>query len=171
MLVDSSIPEADPEGRMRVRRKPEQDPVTLAAKRSYLGRVYLDWAKYPITETEPVENSQAAYVVRFQDLRYDYPDQTRRGVLSASVKLDRDLNVVTESFGSRGRRVATERASHSQTRFRSRAPRPSVPGPPHPLSLPTCFRHGPRPGRRARVNGSLDAGDWPRHNQCCRWLR
>ncbi|HMJ23209.1 MAG TPA: metal-dependent hydrolase [Terriglobales bacterium] len=106
MLVDSSIPEADPEGRMRIRPKPEQDPVTLAAKRSYLGRVYLDWAKYPITETEPVENSQAAYVVRFQDLRYDYPDQTRRGVLGASVKLDRDLNVVTESFGSRGRRVA-----------------------------------------------------------------
>jgi inner membrane protein len=102
MLVDSSAPEVDPEGGMRIRQKPEETPVTLAAKRSYLGRVYLDWAKYPVTETEPVG---AGYIVRFRDLRYDYPGQTRRGVLSAGVELDRDLNVVSETFGSRRRRV------------------------------------------------------------------
>jgi inner membrane protein len=105
MLVDSSIPEADPEGRMRIRAKPEETPVTLAAKQSYLGQVYLDWAQYPVTETERVEGPRAAYIVRFHDLRYDYPDQVRRGVLGASVELDRDLNVVTESFGTRSRRV------------------------------------------------------------------
>jgi inner membrane protein len=105
MLVDSAIPDADPEGRMRIRPKPEETPVTLAAKQSYLGRVYLDWAQYPVTETEHVENPQSgySYIVRFRDLRYDYPDQIRRGVLGASVGLDRDLKVVRESFGSRSR--------------------------------------------------------------------
>jgi len=106
MLIDSSIPEADPEGRMRLQPKPEETPVTVAAKRSYLGRAYLDWAKYPITETEQVENPQAGYIVRFRDLRFDYPDQIRRGLLGASVELDRNLNVVRESFGSRSRRVS-----------------------------------------------------------------
>jgi len=104
MLVDSSIPEADPEGRMQIRRKPDETPITLAAKRSYLGQVYLDWAKYPITETEQVEKPQAGYIVRFRDLRFDYPDQVRRGVLGASVELDGGLNVVRENFGMRSRR-------------------------------------------------------------------
>jgi len=103
MLVDSSIPEADTEGRMRVRPKPEETPVTLAAKRSELGRVYLDWAKYPVTETEQTDTG---YIVRFRDFRFDYPDSSRRGVLTASVELDRNLNVVRESFGTRSRLVS-----------------------------------------------------------------
>jgi inner membrane protein len=103
MLIDSSIPETDPEGRMRIQRKPEETAVTLAAKRSYLGQVYLDWAKYPIVETERVESPSEAFVVRFRDLRYDYPDQLRRGVLGASVRLDGNLKVVRETFGSRSR--------------------------------------------------------------------
>jgi inner membrane protein len=107
MLVDSSIPDVDPSGKMRIRYKPEETPVTLAAKQSYLGRVYLDWAKYPVTETEPVEAPGPGYVVRFRDLRFDYPDQKRRGILSAAVRLDRNLKAVSESFGSRTRYVAT----------------------------------------------------------------
>jgi inner membrane protein len=104
MLVDSSIPEADPQGRMQIRRKPDETPMTLAAKRSNLGQVYLDWAKYPITETEQVEKPQAGYLVRFRDLRFDYPDQVRRGILGASVELDGGLKVVRENFGMRSRR-------------------------------------------------------------------
>jgi inner membrane protein len=100
MLVDSTGPEVDPEGRMQIQQKPEETSVTLAAKRSELGKVYLDWAKYPITE---VEERDGGYIVRFRDLRYDYPGQGRRDVLAASVKLDRDLKVVRENFGSRGR--------------------------------------------------------------------
>jgi inner membrane protein len=107
MLVDSSIPDVDPDGKMRIRYKPAETPVTLAAKQSYLGRVYLDWAKYPVTETEPVEAPGPGYVVRFRDLRFDYPDQARRGILSAAVRLDRNLKAVSESFGSRTRYVAT----------------------------------------------------------------
>jgi inner membrane protein len=101
MAVDSSVPDVDPEGRMGIRRKPEETPVTLAAKRSELGRVYLDWAKYPVVETEQIESG---YIVHFQDLRYYDPNQTRRDILGARVELDRSLNVVGESFGSRSRR-------------------------------------------------------------------
>ena len=97
MEVDSLAPEVDPEGTMQVRYKPEETPVTLAAKKSYLGRVYLDWAKYPITETEPLPSG--GYIVRFKDLRFDYPG--RGTVLSASVELDRNLNVVEQRFGMR----------------------------------------------------------------------
>ena len=99
MPVDSLGPEVDPQGHMRIHYKPEETPVTLAAKRSYLGRVYLDWAKYPITETEQTEKG---YIVRFRDLRYE-DVMGRRGVLSAVVELDMKLNVVEERMGLRGR--------------------------------------------------------------------
>ena len=104
MLVESLAPEVDPEGRMQIRYKPEETPVTLAAKKSYLGRVYLDWAKYPITETEPIESG--GYIVLFRDLRFEYPGSTGRRVLQAGVELDHDLNVVGEGFGSRWQRTA-----------------------------------------------------------------
>jgi inner membrane protein len=101
---NSMSPEVDPEAQMQIRYKPEETPVTLAAKRTYLGRVYLSWAQYPLTETEelpndPVENAHAAYVVRFRDLRYDYPGSPARGSLGAMVFLTRDLQVVEEHFG------------------------------------------------------------------------
>jgi inner membrane protein len=99
-LVDSSVPDVDPEGRMNIRYKPEETPVTLAAKKSYLGRVYLDWAKYPITETEEIQ-SPPGYIVRFTDLRYVDPGRTGRSPLGAGLQLDRDLKVVREWFGSR----------------------------------------------------------------------
>jgi inner membrane protein len=99
--VDSLTPEVDPDGRMEIRYKPEETAVTLAAKKSYLGRVYLDWAKYPITETETIERG---YIVRFMDLRFADPSGERRGVLSASVELDGKLNVVAERFGVRRHR-------------------------------------------------------------------
>src|SRR6202158_4621267 len=101
MQVDSSVPDVDPEARMEIRRKPEETPVTLAAKRSELGRVYLDWAQYPIVEAEQVGSG---YIVKFRDLRYYDPNQTRRDLLGARVELDQSLNVVRESFGSRSRK-------------------------------------------------------------------
>jgi inner membrane protein len=106
MLVDSSVPEVDPEGRMRIRRKPEETPVTLAAKKTYLGHVYYDWAQYPVTETEEFEAPRAGYMVHFKDLRYDYPGRTGRSPLGAGVELDGNLNVVSEIFGF-GRRRAS----------------------------------------------------------------
>jgi inner membrane protein len=104
MSVDSLSPEADPEAQLQIRYKPEETPVTLAAKKTYLGRAYLSWAQYPITETEqieddPIDNGRAAYVVRFRDLRYGYSGRNARATLGAAVFLTRDLQVVSESFG------------------------------------------------------------------------
>jgi inner membrane protein len=103
--VDSLLPEVDPEGRMELRYKPEETPATLAAKKSYLGRVYLDWAQYPITETETLQPPQEGYIVRFQDLRYagipNIPTgQRSRGALSKSVQLDQNLHVIGDIVGS-----------------------------------------------------------------------
>jgi inner membrane protein len=102
--VDSRIPEVDPGGQMEIRYKPEETPETLAAKRSYLGRVYLDWAAYPITETEVLE--PGGYIVEFEDLRFWYagrviPWLRRSGnkTLSAAVELNHSLQVVAEIFG------------------------------------------------------------------------
>ena len=100
--VDSLMPEVDSDGKMRIRYKPEETAVTLAAKRSYLGRVYLDWAQYPITETEPLD-APSGYVVRFRDLRYEYPERGGASSLGARVRLDQSLNVTGESFGFRSR--------------------------------------------------------------------
>jgi inner membrane protein len=99
--VDSLAPDVDPEGRMQIQYKPEETPVTLAAKKTYLGQVYLSWAQYPVTETEQLESGRAAYVVRFRDLRYAYPGRDIRATLGARVFLSRDLQVLSEQFGMR----------------------------------------------------------------------
>jgi inner membrane protein len=91
---------------MQIRYKPEETPITLAAKRSYLGHVYLSWAQYPITETEQLSpglsNNHAAYRVRFRDLRYMYPGQGAKAPLGGSVLLTEDLKVMNEQMGMRG---------------------------------------------------------------------
>jgi len=99
MNVNSLAPEVDPEGAMEIRYKPEETAITLAAKQSYLGRVYLSWAKYPITETEELPGG--GYLVRLRDLRYAYPGQSGRTPLGASVVLDREMHVVEEEMGRR----------------------------------------------------------------------
>lgn len=110
MPVNSLSPEVDPDGRMQFRYKPPETPITLAAKRSYFGRVFLDWAQYPIAETEVLEGSEGGYIVLFQDLRYyRLPDaitgERRRRVLTASVKLDKNLHVVGDVFGTDEKQV------------------------------------------------------------------
>ncbi len=102
LSLDSMSPEVDPDAQMQVRYKPEETAVTLAAKKTYLGRVYLSWAQYPITETEALESDRVAYVVRFRDLRYAYPGRNSSGTLGAMVYLTRDLQVVEEHFGIKG---------------------------------------------------------------------
>jgi inner membrane protein len=103
-LVDSLQPEVDPNAEMQILYKPQETPVTLAAKNSRLGRAYLDWAQYPITETEPIESPHPGYIVRFMDLRFSsLPFSSGRRTLSAGVELDSNLHVVAEIFGSRRR--------------------------------------------------------------------
>jgi inner membrane protein len=108
MMNVDTLTEVDPEGRMQFRYKPEETPITLAAKKSYLGRVYFDWAQYPVTETEQVNEGPVAYVVRFRDLRYAYPGRDTRA-LGAMVFLDPDLHVVEERFGMRTSSASSRR--------------------------------------------------------------
>jgi len=104
--VDSLTPQVDPRGTARVFYKPEETPVTLAAKKSYLGRIYLDWARFPITETEPLPGG--GYRVSFYDLRFRYPG-IGRNTLGAAVVLDKNLRVVEEEMGGLLRRRKSER--------------------------------------------------------------
>jgi len=113
--VNSLEPEVDPEGRLEIRYKPEETPMTLAAKKSYLGRAYLSWAQYPITETEKQTGPEEGYIVHFQDLRFaqmpgvlekildfllNRRARPRRGALGAGVRLDKNLRVVGDVYGS-----------------------------------------------------------------------
>ncbi len=98
--VNSAIPEVDPQNEMRVQYKSPESAATLAAKKSYLGQVYLDWAHYPIVQAERLEDT-GGYVVTFRDLRYTYPEMKARNTLSASEVLDSNLNVVSVTFGTR----------------------------------------------------------------------
>lgn len=59
--------------------KPQVTPAVAAAKKSYLGRVYLDWSKWPVVEDMgeiPIPGAPAPprdahwHAVQFRDLRY-----------------------------------------------------------------------------------------------------
>ena len=112
--VNSLTPEVDPEGRIEIRYKPEETPVTLAAKKSYIGRVFLDWAQYPITETETLQPPQEGYIVVFQDLRFAGIPRSMTGrpgrarALSKAVQLDKNLHVVGDVYDTDKRLVVPE---------------------------------------------------------------
>lgn len=103
MMVDSLGPDVDPHGQMKIRYKPVETDITLAAKKSYFGRIYLDWAQYPIVETEKLDNG--GYVVHFNDLRYEYLRSAGQSPLAAGVELDANLNVVREFTAMRSQRL------------------------------------------------------------------
>lgn len=92
--VDSSAGEVDPENLQAVIFKPAETPVTLAAKRSYLGQVYLDWAKHPLVTAEELEGGR--HQVQFEDLRFESVEgaaNRRRPPLAGYVVLDPQLRV------------------------------------------------------------------------------
>lgn len=92
--VDSGSGEVDPLNTAVVRLKPEETPVTLAAKKSRLGRVYLDWARYPLVTVEKLEGGR--YQVQFEDLRFESAEgfaQHRPPTLAGYVVLDPQLRV------------------------------------------------------------------------------
>lgn len=102
--LNSALGDVDAAGREQTRFKPDETDVTRAAKASYLGRIYLDWARFPVTEVERLDSG--GYVVRFQDLRFSYPDTTRHP-LRAAVGLDSALRVVGEWWGVRDQASAS----------------------------------------------------------------
>jgi inner membrane protein len=107
--VDTWTGEVDPHRIVVVRYKSEETPVTLAAKGSPLGRVYLDWARHPYAEVIIPDKPGGDTLVIIRDLRYDYPELRRRFAgdspeqdstpLTMKVKLDPALRVVEQSMG------------------------------------------------------------------------
>jgi inner membrane protein len=77
--------------------KPPVTPAVAAAKRSWLGRVYLDWSQFPLVEDigpgsppdMPQDASEHLEQVNFHDMRFGYTDwfgtHERRKPLSGSV--------------------------------------------------------------------------------------
>lgn len=100
MPVDSSTPQVDPKNEARIFYKPEETPVLEAAKASYFGRVYLDWAAFPYVQEEKLEGEVRGDLVRFQDLRYAYPEMRGRGTLGGFVLLNPKLQVEAEGPNS-----------------------------------------------------------------------
>jgi len=92
--VDSGSGEIDPLNQGVVRFKPEETPVTLAAKKSRLGRVYLSWAAYPFVTVEDLEGGR--HQVQFEDMRFETAagvTEHRRPALTGTVVLDPQLRV------------------------------------------------------------------------------
>ena len=80
--------------------KPADTPALRAAKASYLGGVYLDWAAFPYEIQQNLEDPSAAFLVNFEDLRYAEPSRARRAPLGGFVLLGRDLRVLREGMNS-----------------------------------------------------------------------
>ena len=97
--VNSLAPEID-ESQNRIFYKPEETDVTRAAKASYFGRVYLDWAVFPFVQQQRLEGDMRGFFVDFQDLRYTYPDFRGKTPLGGYVVLSPDLRVLEEGMNS-----------------------------------------------------------------------
>jgi inner membrane protein len=107
--VDSGSGDIDPQNMAVVRFKPEETLVTLAAKKSRLGQVYLDWARYPLVTTEKLEGGR--YLVQFEDLRFESAEsiaQHQGPILAGYVVLDPQLRA-EEMFTGRPPYVASNR--------------------------------------------------------------
>jgi hypothetical protein len=71
-----------------------------------MGRVYLDWARYPLVTVEKLEGGR--YQVQFEDLRFESAESVaehRRPMLAGYVVLDPQLRV-EEMFTGRPPDVA-----------------------------------------------------------------
>jgi inner membrane protein len=99
--IDSGSGVLDPQNRAVIRYKPEETPVTLAAKNSRLGHVYLDWAQYPLVDGTAMP-AGAGYEIVFQDLRFARAETLSQGdppVLAGHVELDPQLRVIEQCMG------------------------------------------------------------------------
>jgi len=99
--VDSLGPEVDSESRGQIFYKPAETAPSQAAKASYFGRVYLDWAVFPVVEVQRFQGASSGYLTEFKDLRYTYPEMRgTRTVLGGYVVLSPDLRVLEEGMNS-----------------------------------------------------------------------
>lgn len=80
--------------------KPPNTPALSAAKASYLGRVYLDWAVFPYERQQNLDDPSAAFLVNFEDLRYAYPSRGRQAPLGGFVLLSPSVRVLLQGMNS-----------------------------------------------------------------------
>ncbi len=105
--VNVNSGQIDPGNESVLHYKPEETAVTLAAKKSRLGQVYLDWAQYPLVQTQELPGGDG-FQVTLADLRFAdthlfelKPSRTRRSQpLRAYVLLDPQLRVSEMAFGT-----------------------------------------------------------------------
>ena len=105
--IDLRTTNNDLQDRAQIFYKPAETPITLSAKRSPLGRAYLDWSRFPLLEADPLTPPELGYDVRMRDLRFDYLPfnlngrSPRRSPLSASIMVDGKGKVVLMRMGNR----------------------------------------------------------------------
>jgi inner membrane protein len=103
--MNSFFAAVDPQELGTYRPKPEETPLSLAAKKSRLGRVYLDWARFPYVEAE--QQNDGSVWFKFRDLRFVYPPTFRffgrrsDDVLVVWVHVSKDGQVLEEVVGRR----------------------------------------------------------------------
>jgi inner membrane protein len=108
--VNSLTAEVD-DSRGLVFYKPPETDASRAAKSSYLGRVYLDWAVFPVVEVQEFQGRSSGYLAEFKDLRYTFPEVRGRTVLGGYVVLSPDLRVLQQGMNS-GRSPTVDSLEH-----------------------------------------------------------
>jgi inner membrane protein len=93
LQVDTLKGEVDPKRNAIIRYKPEETAISLAAKKSRLGQVYLDWARHPYTEVRLRQDGSALVLIR--DLRYAFPDVSRV-ILGVAFEVDKNGRVTEQ---------------------------------------------------------------------------
>ena len=85
--------------------KPAETHATLAAKRSSLGRAYLDWSPFPLVTEDSLASPEGYTVVTFRDLRFLYDTVGMHGredsPLSGQVFVNEDDEVVRMAMDGR----------------------------------------------------------------------
>ena len=94
-------------GQEDVFHKPAVSLAALAAKRSWLGRVYLDWSQYPVV-TDAGPNQDGISEVSFRDLRFMYDVSVMHGrespPLMGTALVDGDRKIVRMEMDGRVQR-------------------------------------------------------------------
>ncbi len=97
--VNSLAPDVD-DSRGQVFYKPPETDASRAAKSSYFGQVYLDWAVFPYVEVEKFQGETSGYLAEFKDLRYTFPESRGRRTLGGYVVLNPELRVLEQGMNS-----------------------------------------------------------------------
>ncbi len=114
--------------RTTVLHKAVDTPAVRSAQKSFLGRVYLDWAQLPFIQVEERPGHAKGFTVWFYEMRFYYP-QMRTKMLNASVDVAANLEVVGEHFGRSRSEPAMrdeELAHPRQENVREQAPLPQL---------------------------------------------